>query len=72
MLEAMSKLRFPAILKVQTIHTPVFGPDKHTGEIRFRVKTMRKKVDIFGVYIFCQNNWKSGRKIIHHAPFQVR
>ena len=70
MLEAMFKLRYPAILKVQTIFTPVFGPYKHTGEIRFRIKTMRKN-DFFGVYIFCQNNWKSGTKRIHHEPFHV-
>ena len=71
MLEAMFKSHCPAILKVQTEFTPVFGPDKLTGEVRFYVKTMCKKVDFFGVNIFCQNNWKSGRKIIHHEPFHV-
>ena len=31
MLEAMFKLHFPDILKVQTMLTPIFGPDKQTG-----------------------------------------
>ena len=71
MLEVMFKSHFPAILKVQNMFTPVFGPDKHTGEVRFCVKTMHKKVYFSEIYIFCQNNWKSGRKIIHHEPFHV-
>ena len=43
----MFKSRFPAILKVQTMFTFVFGPNKHTCEVRFRVKTMPKKFDFF-------------------------
>ena len=40
----MLKSRFPAILKVQTMSAPVFGPDKNTDEVRFHVKTMRKNL----------------------------
>ena len=50
-LEAMFELRFPAILKEQTVFTPAFGPDKHTHEVRFREKTLRKKL-IFRVFIY--------------------
>ena len=49
-LEAMFKSRFPAILMVQTMFTPVFGPDKHTSEVRFPVQTMCKKF-IFSGFI---------------------
>ena len=45
----MFKLRFLAILKVQTMIRPVFKPDKHTGEVRFHVKTMRKKLIFSGI-----------------------
>ena len=67
----MFKSHFPAIFKVQTKITSVFGPDKDTGEVRLRVKTMLKKVDFIGFYIFCQNNRKRERKIIHHEPVHV-
>ena len=47
----MFKSRFPAILMVQTMFTPVFGCDKHSIEVRFRLKTMCKKLNFFGFYI---------------------
>ena len=50
----MFKSHFPAVLKVQTMFTPIFGPDKHTSEVRIRVKTKL----IFLGYIYCQNNQK--------------
>ena len=42
---------FPAILKVQSMFPPIFGPDKHTGEVGFCVKTMRKKL-IFSCFTY--------------------
>ena len=62
--EAMFKSRFPVILKVQTMFTPILGPDKHTGEVRFRVKTMHKKL-IFWRFVYSVKNRKGGRKINH-------
>ena len=52
---------------------PVFGPNKHTGEVRFCVKTMCKKLKslFFEFYIFFQSNRKSWRKIIHYEPVHV-
>ena len=47
----MFKSRFPAILKVHTMFTHAIGPDKHTGEVKFRVLAMCKKL-MFSGFIY--------------------
>ena len=49
------QIAFSGYFEGANIFTPVFGPNKHTGEVRFCVKTMRKKHIFFAPYIICQN-----------------
>ena len=54
--------------------TPILIRDKNTRELKNNVNPVSKKVKIFtffGLFMFQQKIWKSGRKTIHHEPVHV-
>ena len=71
----MFKSHSPAILKVQNVFTPVVAPDKPTSEVKFCVKTIRKKLMFSGficsVKILNQKKCGGGERIIQHEPVHV-
>ena len=47
---------------MQTMFTPVFGPNKHTGEVRFRLKIMCIKLIFLSLTYSVKITGKVGEK----------